>query len=126
MIFFHFIVTLGSFSVGNALAWTSPVLPKISQALCGNRSEGAHGDVSCDISEVTIDLAGWIGPLLPVGAVLVGPFIGLLVNRLGRKWTMALLSVPTFVGWLLLTLSKSQNSITHIYLGRVLIGKLSF
>jgi MFS family permease len=123
MIIYHFIVTLGSFSVGNALAWTSPVLPKISQVLCGNSSEEALGNVSCDISDVTIDLAGWVGPLLPVGAILVGPLIGLLVTRLGRKWTMVLLSVPTFAGWLLLTLSKSRNSITDIYAGRVLIGK---
>ena len=109
--------------MGNALAWTSPVLPKISQELCGNYSIDEDNNYACDISNVTFELAGWIGPLLPIGAILVGPFIGFMVSRHGRKWTMVLLSVPTFAGWLLLTLSKYRNSIIDIYIGRVLVGK---
>ena len=71
-------------------------------------------------------MAGWIGPLLPMGAILVGPFIGTLVNRLGRKWAMVFLSIPTFAGWLLITLSQANNSIINIYVGRTLIGTISF
>ena len=123
LFYYSIIVTLGSFSVGNALAWTSFALPKFSQPFCGNNSEKEiDNKETCDIDGVTFELAGWIGPLLPAGAILVGPFIGFLVNRLGRKWTMVSLSIPSFIGWLLITLSKSRNSITDLYLGRVLIG----
>ena len=71
-------------------------------------------------------MAGWIGPLFPAGAILVGPLIGFLVDRFGRKWTMVVLSLPNFLGWLLITISKSMDSIIAIYLGRILIGKKSF
>ena len=124
-IFSHIIVTLGSFSVGNALAWTSPALPKISQQLCRNRNRNATNiNNQCDIDGVTFELAGWIGPLLPAGAILVGPMIGFLVNRLGRKYSMVVLCIPNFVGWVLVTISRSRNSIIALYIGRILIGKL--
>ena len=119
-------MTLGSFSVGNALGWTSPALPRIDQSLCTNRSNETFDEESlCDLTGITFELAGWVGPLLPIGAILVGPWIGLLVDGLGRKWSMVSLSIPTFVGWLLITLSQSNNSIINIYVGRALIGKES-
>ena len=118
-------VTLGSFSVGNALAWTSPSLPRISQELCNYIPDSiVTGSQSCDITGVTTDLAGWIGPLLPVGAIIVGPLIGILVDDLGRKWTMVVLAIPMFVGWILVTVSKTIDSIIAVYIGRILIGKL--
>ena len=125
LLFPHILVTLGSFSVGNALAWTSPALPKISQELCRNRNRNASNiNSQCDIDGVTFELAGWIGPLLPAGAILVGPMIGFLVNKLGRKYSMVVLCIPNFVGWVLVTISKSKNSIVALYIGRILIGKL--
>ena len=118
-------MTLGSFSVGNALAWTSPALPNISQELCRNQNHNTSNiSGQCDIDGVTLELAGWIGPLLPAGAILVAPMIGFLVNKLGRKYSMVVLCIPNFVGWLLVTISKSKNSITGLYIGRILIGKL--
>ena len=111
--------------MGNALAWTSPALPKISQELCRNQNRNASNiNSQCDIDGVTFKLAGWIGPLLPAGAVLVGPMIGFLVNKLGRKYSMVVLCIPNFVGWVLVTISKSKNSIIALYIGRILIGKL--
>ena len=119
-----FLVTLGSFSVGNALGWTSPALPRIDQTLCSNDStRGWNNQTSCDLTGITFELAGWVGPLLPIGAILVGPWIGILIDNLGRKWAMVTLSLPTFTGWLLITLSQSSNSIVNIYVGRFLIGK---
>ena len=123
MVILTFTVTLGSFSVGNGLGWTSPALPRIDESLCANDiKKGQYNNTSCDLTGITFELAGWIGPLLPIGAILVGPFIGTLVNRLGRKWAMVFLSIPTFSGWLLITLSQSNNSIVNIYVGRALIG----
>ena len=122
--FYNITVTLGSFSVGNALAWTSPSLPRISQELCTYNSDDISDKrTTCDITGVTVKLAGWVGPLLPVGAILVGPFIGVFVDKFGRKWTMIALAIPTFAGWLLITISKSIDSIFSIYAGRILIGK---
>ena len=119
-------MTLGSFSVGNALGWTSPALPRIDQNLCSKYSNKTFDKESlCDLTGITFELAGWVGPLLPIGAILVGPWIGLLVDGLGRKWSMVSLSIPTFTGWLLITLSQSSNSIINIYVGRALIGKES-
>ena len=112
--------------MGNALGWTSPALPRIDESLCSNHSNKTfHEESLCDLSGITFELAGWVGPLLPIGAILIGPWIGLLVDRLGRKWSMVSLSIPTFTGWLLITLSQSSNSIINIYVGRALIGKES-
>lgn len=124
-VFYNITVTLGAFSLGNALAWTSPSLPRISQELCAyNSDETSDKKTTCDITGVTDKLAGWIGPLLPAGAILVGPLIGFFVDKFGRKWTMVALAIPTFAGWLLITISKSMDSIIAIYSGRILIGKV--
>ena len=39
--------------------------------------------------------------------------------RYGKKWTMMMLSVPIFIGWLSLILA---NHVTFLYIGRFLTG----
>ena len=45
--------------------------------------------------------------------------LGLLMPRYGKKWTMMILSVPIFAGWLCLILAEN---VTILYIGRFLTG----
>lgn len=104
---------MGSFSMGNALGWTSPAMPHINPKECGQ---------SCDISGVSPDVAYWIGPLLCLGATAAGPLTGPILDRFGAKATMMLLVVPLILGWVLLSVSATIDCIWVILVGRVMIG----
>lgn len=105
--------TLGSFGCGTGIAWSSPVLPNVNSAECGD---------NCDIPGVSSGLASWIGPLFALGAFVAGPFAFYLINKIGRKWTLIAFSVPMFVGYVLLTVSYFLESISVLLTGRFLTG----
>jgi len=68
----------------------------------------------------------WIGPLMPLGAALAGPVAGILVNRIGRRKTMMWLTVPFFVGCVLMGVCYPLDNIYVLYAGRLLAGTLEF
>ncbi|XP_060528143.1 facilitated trehalose transporter Tret1-like [Cylas formicarius] len=99
---------LAAFTSGITLGWTSPVIPKL-QSLNENPLE----------SLITQSDAGWIGSLLPLGAVL-GPFLaGAAADKIGRKSTLLAGNIPFVVG---LLLNIIASNVYYLFLSRFLCG----
>jgi len=61
--------------------------------------------------------------MVPLGAIVCGPVAGWLVNRIGRKSTMMLLTLPLLAGLLLICGSLPLDNIYVLYVGRFLAGE---
>ncbi|VVC25778.1 Sugar/inositol transporter,Major facilitator superfamily domain,Major facilitator, sugar transporter- [Cinara cedri] len=98
-----FIVTIGGFIMGTAVGWTAPAGPKMNEY---------------DFN-VTKENISWIAALMPVGALLGCPVVASLVDKLGRKSLMMILTIPTLIGW---TMIIWAVSVPWICVGRIFIG----
>ena len=107
--------TLGAFGCGTGIAWSSPVLPKVSPEQC---------EPNCDL-QITEAVASWIGPIFPMAAACVGPVAFFLLNKIGRKKTLIALSFPMLIGYILLTFIKDIDSAAVLLTARFLVGKFS-
>ena len=106
-----FIATIGSLGLGTVLSWPAPTLPQLSASSCS---------AECDHHLVlSIEQQSWVTALINFGAFTTGPLTSVLMPRYGKKWTMMLLSVPIFIGWILLICATSARM---IYIGRFLTG----
>ncbi|ESO82279.1 hypothetical protein LOTGIDRAFT_170198 [Lottia gigantea] len=101
-IFAVLIACTGAFSFGYTIGFSSPGIPSMIKAQV--------------ITEVD---AGFFGSLLPVGAIFGGPVGGWCVEKLGRKRTILLTSLPFMCGWL--TIAYHQ-ALMHMFIGRLLTG----
>lgn len=105
------VANLTSFVSGVALGWTSPVIPKL------------NGEVEPESNPltqpITINQQSWLGSLLPLGAVL-GPFAaGLFVDRIGRKKSILISTLPFIVAF---SMAIFTHDINLFYLMRFLCG----
>jgi len=98
-------VTIGGFIMGTTLAWTAPAGPMMEN--------GQYG------FQITMDNVSWIASVMPLGAMLGCPVIAGLVNKLGRKHLMIMLTIPTLIGWAMIIWAKSVN--IYIFLKPILI-----
>lgn len=97
-----------SLSSGIGCGWPSPVIPQL-------RSKNPPiGD-----GPMSDDQISWISTLLPIGSLLIIPFCGIIVERIGRKNFTQLTSLPHILSWLLLIFGQSHLS---LYAARLLIG----
>ncbi|XP_077292176.1 facilitated trehalose transporter Tret1-like [Arctopsyche grandis] len=99
---------LGLVSVGMALGWTSPIIPKLR---------------NIDSSPLDVVLSenqeSWIGSLIALGAA-VGPlYSGWAAGRFGRKWCIFSSGVPLLVGWILIA---TAGNVPQIYAARFIFG----
>lgn len=62
---------------------------------------------------------GWVGSLAALGAAIVAPLAGQLVDKMGRRNCMLSLCLPLCIGWLLMAFAKN---VTMLYAGRALTG----
>ncbi|GFU72043.1 facilitated trehalose transporter Tret1 [Trichonephila clavipes] len=88
--------------------------------VCGY-SASATADMKRKTSPVKPDAGqiAWIGSIMALGAVFGGIVAGLLCNKLGRKGTLMLSSVPFIIGWLFIAYA---DHLVYIYLGRFITG----
>lgn len=93
---------------GAALGWTSPANPKLE-----NGTEERYNFT------LTEEQLSWVGSSLNLGAAGVCIPIGILLNIIGRKWSMLSLIIPFTIGWGLII--WAQN-LTMLITGRVFIG----
>lgn len=100
-----FLATMGALAAGTVLAWTAPSLPLLA--------------APDSFLPVGPDEGSWIGSLMPIGACLGAVPAGALTDRLGRKTTLLLLSVPFVVSWLLILLA---SNVPMLYAARLLGG----
>jgi len=104
------LANLTAFTCGETFGWTSPIIPKLSS------NESCLNPLP---EPVTLSQASWIGSLLPIGATL-GPFIaGFILDKIGRKNTLLVTTVPMVVSYLIAAYAKS---VMLFYLARLLAG----
>ncbi|XP_025417643.1 facilitated trehalose transporter Tret1-like isoform X1 [Sipha flava] len=99
------IVTVSGFIIGTTLGWTSPAGPMMK-----------NKQYNFPVTEENIS---WIAALMPLGAMIGCPVMAAVVDNLGRKRTMAFLTIPTIIGWVTIIWA---SSVTWIYVGRALTG----
>jgi MFS family permease len=95
-------------SSGAALGWTSPANPKFK--------DGSDDRYNFTLNDEQLS---WVGSSLNLGAAAVCIPIGILLNLIGRKWSMLSLVIPFTIGWALII--WAQN-LTMLIIARVLIG----
>ncbi|CAL8087068.1 unnamed protein product [Orchesella dallaii] len=102
--------TVGAFGLGTVLGYTSPAMPDLKERIY-------NGTV--DIEPFSEETESWIGSIINLGALASAIVVGILVDIIGRKLTMLLLSAPFVLGWLLLAFAKNS---AMIIIGRVITG----
>ena len=103
-----FCATIGSFGLGTVLSWPAPTLPQLS---------GEHSwkeKIFLDTEQQS-----WVAALINFGAFTAGPLAGYLMPVWGKKQSMMILSIPVFLGWLLITFA---DNVEMLYAGRFLTG----
>ncbi|KAB0794289.1 hypothetical protein PPYR_11128 [Photinus pyralis] len=105
------IANLTAFVSGVSVGWSSPVIPKLS------------GDIEPENNPLpeplTPNQQSWLGSLLPLGAVF-GPVIaGLIVDRIGRKKSLLISTLPFIAAFIIAIFSHNVNL---YYVMRVLCG----
>lgn len=98
--------TLTAMSAGTVLAWTSP----ISNIL----EKGEFHNIEMSQSQL-----GWIGSLVPLGALCTCIPTGFICDKIGRKNTLLSLLIPYSLGWSLIVWS---NNLTMLCFGRLICG----
>lgn len=106
-LFASFTANLGGFALGTVVSWTSPALPSI------------RADTSSFPEPLTEDIESWIGSLVTLGACIGGPLAGFLVEWIGRRNCMLILTFPFLLGWIGITLAQS---VYWILVGRLVTG----
>lgn len=103
--------TGGALAAGTALGWTSPANPILQ-----NTSSTTDPNYDFILND---EEASWVGSSLNLGAAAVCIPIGILLNAIGRKWTMLSLVIPFTIGWALII--WAQN-LSMLIVGRVFLG----
>lgn len=104
------LINLVTFTVGTALSWPSPSIPKllsIDPAINPLENPIRHSE------------AGWVASILLLGIAL-GPWTtGFLSDKIGRKHTLILFVIPVMIGFII---KAFANTIMLLYVARFLCG----
>ncbi|CAG0891792.1 unnamed protein product [Darwinula stevensoni] len=98
-------VAIGNLVVGTSTAYTSPALASMNS--------------TDSLIQPTQEEATWIGSLMPLCALCGAIVGGTLIEKLGRKHTLLLSSIPFTASWLLIAFAQD---IMMIYAGRAFAG----
>ncbi|XP_045773729.1 facilitated trehalose transporter Tret1-like [Maniola jurtina] len=101
-VFAAFAVSMGSLIVGFTSGYTSPALLSMNETLSITKDEGS-----------------WVGGLMPLAALVGGIVGGPLIEYVGRKLTIMCISIPFFIGWMLIA---NAATVTLVFAGRALCG----
>lgn len=91
--------------VGNALAWTSPVLPQLYEP--------------DSWLVITKEQGSWVSSLLALGAMLGAVLSGPMADKFGRKKSLLLLTAPFLLSWVIIIFS---SELWPIYVARFIVG----
>lgn len=84
--------------MGTTLGWTAPASPMMINNQYG--------------FTITKENISWIAAFMPIGALLSCPVMAILVDKLGRKNLMVMLTIPTIIGWEMILWAESVNILT--------------
>jgi len=83
--------------VGSFIGWASPSLPLLTS---GNDTEYPV--------RLNLEEASWVVSLTTLGSIVGCIASALLVNVIGRKYTMLFTAVPSAIGWLMIAFATSS------------------
>ncbi|KFO11032.1 Solute carrier family 2, facilitated glucose transporter member 8, partial [Balearica regulorum gibbericeps] len=104
-----FAAVLGPLSFGFVLGYSSPVIPELRQI--------NDPKLRLDSSQ-----ASWFGVVVTLGAAAGGILGGYLVDKVGRKLSLMLCSIPYVFGYVVII---SAQNVWMLYLGRIMTGLAS-
>ncbi|NXN10831.1 GTR8 protein, partial [Indicator maculatus] len=104
-----FAAVLGPLSFGFVLGYSSPVIPELRKL----------NDPKLRLDS---NQASWFGSVVTLGAAAGGILGGYLVDKVGRKLSLMLCSVPYVFGYLVII---SAQNVWMLYFGRMLSGLAS-
>ncbi|KAF5279153.1 hypothetical protein FQR65_LT03399 [Abscondita terminalis] len=111
LILFIFLANLVTFATGLGLGWSSPVIPKLN-----GKIEPESNPLP---QPLTPEQSSWVGSLLPLGAAF-GPFaVGLFIDKIGRKKTLLVATLPILIGFYM---AIFINNVNLFFLMRFLCG----
>ncbi|CAD7088662.1 unnamed protein product [Hermetia illucens] len=111
-IFATLAVNIITFSQGHSTAWCAPSLPLL-------QSENSP----LPSGPITVEEASWIGSTVCIGGILGTFLFGILVDQLGRKKALYLLTIPHTGFWLLIIFGTTA---IHLCVARLLSGISGF
>ncbi|XP_019758503.1 facilitated trehalose transporter Tret1 isoform X1 [Dendroctonus ponderosae] len=104
-------VNLLSYGGGLGYGWSSPALPKLSGRVHPEDNPLRH--------PTSVHEESWIASLLSLGAMISPIFAELLCEKIGRKRTLLLFSLPMLIGNFMMIFA---HRVFHFYVARFLIG----
>ncbi|GJQ86900.1 hypothetical protein Trydic_g11772 [Trypoxylus dichotomus] len=113
-VFLYFSVltaNLATFSLGTSYAWSSPAISRLNGQIDSENNPLKRNITSSEES--------WIASLVPLAATISAFLSGYFADRIGRKNTLLISSVPVLAGYGFLTFA---NEIYYFYIGRFLCG----
>lgn len=102
-----FLVNILTFSHGLGFGWISPLIRLL------------QSDETPMSRPITTEELSWIGATVCIGSLMGNTFSGVVLDRIGRKWTILLVSLPNIGLWLT---SIFATEIHHFYIARGLAG----
>uniref|UniRef100_A0A1B0CNS5 Putative facilitated trehalose transporter tret1 n=1 Tax=Lutzomyia longipalpis TaxID=7200 RepID=A0A1B0CNS5_LUTLO len=93
---------------GMSIGWLSPSIPQ----LLSPQSPLPSGPIS-------IDEASWVSSILYLAGIIGTIVFGWLVDRIGRKYSVYIGTIPNIIAWLLIPLA---NNVIYLYISRVFSG----
>ncbi|XP_032636694.1 solute carrier family 2, facilitated glucose transporter member 8 isoform X2 [Chelonoidis abingdonii] len=104
-----FAAVLGPLSFGFVLGYSSPAIPDLKKI--------SDSKLRLDTHE-----ASWFGSVVTLGAAAGGILGGCMVDKVGRKLSLMLCSIPYVSGF---TIIISAQNVWMLYIGRILTGLAS-
>lgn len=104
-----FAAVLGPLSFGFVLGYSSPAIPDL------NNSD----DPNLRLDKIE---ASWFGSIVTIGAAIGGVLGGWIVDKIGRKLSLMLCSLPFIFGFVIII---SAQNVWMLYAGRFLNGLAS-
>ncbi|XP_060521251.1 facilitated trehalose transporter Tret1-like [Cylas formicarius] len=102
---------LFTFGVGIGYGWSSPALPKLSGSVDPEQNPLPE--------PATVSEQSWMASLLSLGAMTSPIVTALLAEKIGRKKTLLIFSLPMVASHLIMVFA---NKVFHFYIARFLIG----
>ncbi|KAF5299093.1 hypothetical protein FQR65_LT09451 [Abscondita terminalis] len=101
-----FIASLSGITSMAMLAWPSPSVPILTSN-------------SSDIETITFEEASYFSVIPPIFTIIATPLAALLVDVIGRKKMIVLITILHIISWGVIVLA---NNLTHLYISRAIGG----
>ncbi|KAF5273111.1 hypothetical protein FQA39_LY07601 [Lamprigera yunnana] len=98
--------TLTGFTTSALFSWSSPSIPILT-------SNSSH------IESITLEQASYFPIISNIVSAIASPLMAFLMDKIGRKYLIAIISIPHISSWLLVGVAKN---ITVLYISRVISG----